>query len=380
MSVKTPEKEKEKSRLKVSSAVLIAIFAVCAVLNGASWLSAGFSDWYRNSIFLKLQPAASGVSGIFPFSAGEIMICIAVFGGISMLVSYIILMLCKKGKRKRISLVYGRIIAWILMYITVTETMNCFIMYHCRSFASVYGISENTYSPEELYELAFKIAEKCNEASGNVSRDENGYFILTADIYSEADAAMNGISGTYSTLSGYYPKPKAIFFSDIMTKFNLLGIYFPFSMESNYNPRMYPVELPSTVCHEYAHLKGWIREDEANFISYLACVNSDDPDFVYSGYLSALSYLRSKVYSEPAFTQEEVSALYNYIDETVSFDIAEGHRVFIKAQESKAGTVMASVSDAAMETTLKLNGVKDGKKSYGRFVDLLLNYYADREV
>ena len=35
---------------------------------------------------------------------------------------------------------------------------------------------------------------------------------------------------------------------------------------------------------------------------------------------------------------------------------------------------IAAVSDAAMEASLKMNGVADGKKSYGRMVDLLLNY------
>ena len=48
-------------------------------------------------------------------------------------------------------------------------------------------------------------------------------------------------------------------------------------------------------------------------------------------------------------------------------------------QESDEGLfdskTVAEVSDKAMETSLKLNGIEDGKKSYGRMVDLLLNYY-----
>ncbi|MGN1101905.1 MAG: DUF3810 domain-containing protein, partial [Huintestinicola sp.] len=289
--------EKSKFRIKKWVVVLIALFAVCIALNVAAWLSTDFSDWYRNNIFLGFQPAASGLSGLAPFSIGEILICIGVFGGIGMIISYIVLMIIKKGKRRKISAVYGTILAWILAYITVTETLNCFIMYHCSTFASNYGISENTYTADQLYSVAMELAYKCREASQNVKRSGSN-FQLTSDLNSAASAAMNGISDKYDTLSGYYPRAKAIDFSTLMTQFGLLGIYFPFSMEANYNPKMYSAELPSTVCHEYAHLKGWIQEDEANFISYLACINSDEPDFVYSGYLSAVDYMRSKIYND----------------------------------------------------------------------------------
>ena len=44
--------------------------------------------------------------------------------------------------------------------------------------------------------------------------------------------------------------------------------------------------IPHTICHELSHLKGFMREDEANFIGYLACIGSDSPDFRYSGYLT----------------------------------------------------------------------------------------------
>ena len=50
-----------------------------------------------------------------------------------------------------------------------------------------------------------------------------------------------------------------------------------------------------------------------------------------------------------------------------------------EVQESDKGLIdsktVAEVSDKAMETSLKLNGVEDGKRSYGRMVDLLLDWY-----
>ena len=35
--------------------------------------------------------------------------------------------------------------------------------------------------------------------------------------------------------------------------------------------------------HEQTHLRGFMNEAEANFVAYLACENSSDPYFEYSG-------------------------------------------------------------------------------------------------
>lgn len=355
--------------------IIAVILAVCAVLFAVSRRSAAFADSYRDNVFSKLQAVFGRISGALPFSLGELMIMIALLGGISLIAVYIILMIRKKGRRRKISAVCSLIVLWIVTFVMLTETLNCFIMYRCSSFASVYGIGEEKFTADELYSLAMTITEKCNEAEALIERDENGNMLITCDVYAESKAAMLNISSEYPTLSGYYPDPKGILCSGVMTRFDLLGIYFPFSLEANYNEDMYNSELPETICHEFAHLKGWIKEDEANFISYLACIESGSPELVYSGYMSALSYLRSKVYREASVSDEDKAALFSAANDNVVHDLVEKGRIFREAKETKLGTAMSVVSDKAMETSLRLNGVSDGVKSYGRFVDLLLNYY-----
>lgn len=368
-----------KKRISRQWIVIGLIFAICIIFNCASWLSKDFSDFYRDNVFLLFQPFWSGITGIFPFSVGEIMICIAVFGGIGAIISYIILMIRCKGRRLRISSVYGRILGWVLAFVMTALSFNFFTLYHCSTFASVHGISENEYTSRQLYDLTVEMVKLCNEANRNVERDSEGRFILNAELNDEAVEAMLSVSEEYPTLSGYYPRPKTIAFSKLMTQFNLLGIYFPYSMEANYNPLMYEAEMPATVCHEYAHLKGWIQEDEANFISFLTCISSDDPDFVYSGYLLAVDYMYSKVYYDEVITTDEIAELVLMMDKDVRFDLNEQHVIFREMQKSKVGQAAAKVSDAAMDASLVFNGVEDGKKSYGRFVDLLLNYYLGTE-
>lgn len=367
-------KNKSKS-FRIQFIIIAAVLAVCGILCAISWKSTAFSDFYRDNVFLKLQSVFGRISGVLPFSLGELMIAIAIFGGITLIAVYIVLMIKRKGSRKKISAVCSLILLWAVTFVMLTETLNCFIMYHCSTFASVHGISEDKFTGTELYDLAVKMTEKCNEAEKLIQRDADGNMLLTCDVDAETKAAMQGISEEYPTLSGYYPDPKGILCSGVMTRFDLLGIYFPFSLESNYNTEMYNSELPDTICHEFAHLKGWIQEDEANFIAYLACIESGSPELVYSGYMSALSYLRSKVYRENSISDEDKNALFAMASDNVRYDLSEKGRIFREAKETKLGTAMATVSDKAIETSLRLNGVSDGAKSYGRFVDLLLNYY-----
>ena len=65
--------------------------------------------------------------------------------------------------------------------------------------------------------------------------------------------------------------------------------------------------IPHTICHELSHLRGFMREDEANFIGFLACIGSEDPEYRYSGYLSGWIYAGNALAGEDyeAYRQSE---------------------------------------------------------------------------
>ena len=45
------------------------------------------------------------------------------------------------------------------------------------------------------------------------------------------------------------------------------------------------------MAHEAAHHQGYYKENEANYLSFLACITSDDPTLRYSGYMRAYHYV-----------------------------------------------------------------------------------------
>ena len=164
---------------------------------------------------------------------------------------------------------------------------------------------------------------------------------------------------------------------------HMQGYYFPFSMEANYNDVMHILNFPSTMCHELAHLRGYIYEDEANFIGYLACVESEDAFFQYAGYLSVLVYLRNDIYK----ARREDRAAYEEAIERIAPVEVEARvwedNVFVVQEEwdridGKAlidTEVVDKAADVFINTNLKIHGISDGAVSYSRVVKLLLQYY-----
>ena len=372
-------KMKKCRKLKKSTKILISIFALCVILNALAWISTDFCDWYTKYIFPVWGNTLGRLTSLVPFSVGEILIIIALIGVPLSVILLLILLIKKKGRRKKVLKAYGLTYLWIIAFIALVETLNCFILYHCSTFAQLYDIPQKEHTTAQLEQLCEDLIVKANELAVQVERDQEGNFVLTADLNETAKEAMQNLGEEFPQLKGYYVTPKVVKNSYFMSQQYLMGIYFPFSMEANYNDLMYPSNMPDTVCHELAHTKGFIQEDEASFIAFLACTRSDNVEYRYSGYMSALKYVINKV--EQYSTDEKKSELGDMISTQVAIDYWGNIDYWQGVQQEDKGLIssktVAEISEKAMETSLKLNGVSDGKKSYGRMVDLLLNYYYD---
>lgn len=365
------------SKLHISTRCMLIIVALMIVLNVVAWCSTTFSDWYAETVFPAISRVFSQIWGHLSFSVGEIMIAIAILLVIGGLITWIILMIFKKGKRWKISCIFGRIAGWILTFVFVTETCNCFVLYHATSFGEKY-FTVQTYTNEELLTLYTDLVDIANDLSTQVERDEDGNFILQDDLYTTASKAMQNLGQTYTFLQGEYPLPKPIAASYLMSQMRLTGIYFPFSLEANYNADMMDINLPDTICHEFSHLRGVMQEDEAGFISFLACIQSESIDFQYSGVISALEYVQNALISgNVADIDDALNARADGVQQDMFSFVPEDY--WEEKQETVpvliATETVQTMSDTAMDTSLKLNGVEDGKQSYSRIVNLLLAYW-----
>ena len=274
--------------------IAIALFTV--ILNVVAWNSSAFCDWYIAYIFPIWVNTYGRLTGLVPFSVGEIMLLLAVILGGAALLLWLVALICRK--LRRIIGFYYKFAAWTVLAVSLVMTLNCFILYHATPFSKTYfpAYEQEEYTLEELLEVRNLVVEECNRLSGLMKRDEEGNILYDGDLREQAIVSMKQLGKNYGRLSGFYPKPKPLYASDFFSQQYMCGYYFPFSMEANYNDVMYIMNMPSTLCHELAHLKGYIFEDEANFIGFLACVNSEELLFQYSGYLSVLNYLDNDFY------------------------------------------------------------------------------------
>ena len=382
----------ENARHKVGRVYICIFFSILILtllLNLCAWKVEGFSDTYRRSVFPVWGLTLGKITSHFNFSVGEYMIFFGLFLAALFVLSMILFIVNKLAHRSvRHQVSFFRGFVMTLDVVALVMTLNCFIIYHCSTFDKEYmedKVSKGGYSYFELASVRDYVVDRVNELSKGMMHDEEGNVIYNGtmdQMKAEAVAAMQNLGTKYPELSGNYNVPKELMCSDFISQQSMRGYYFPFSMESNINNKMTTINMPSTMCHELAHTKGFIYEDEANFIAYLACINSDDTYFQYSGYLSVLYYLDND------FKTACGKGTFIYSSHAAISDRVKNDNVFLTASARKAMEKNAVVptktvqkgAKAFINTNLVVNGIPDGDISYSRVVGLMLEYYEGSEM
>ena len=148
------------------------------------------------------------------------------------------------------------------------------------------------------------------------------------------------------------------------------GYLNPFTNEAqvNYLGPMY--SFPMTGNHEMAHQMGYASESECNFIGFLASVKNDDLYIQYSGYSMALRYCLSN-------WQAKDETVFKQLLKTVHPGILKNYKEseqFWKQYD----TIIDKGFHAFYDQFLKVNQQKDGMEGYSKFVNLMVNYYKEK--
>ena len=259
--------ENKKSHKK-SFRIYLSIVAVLLLLQVVAWSSRSLSDAYIDYIFPIWVNTYGRITGLFPFSVGEwlivagiLVVLAAVVLGCSLLIPA-----CRHSEKycRGVKGYFG-FFAWTLLAVFAIMTLNCTMIYHGSTFSEKYFGEEEAQEQttqertEELLRIYNDIVRHCNELSEVMERDDSGAVVYWGGVDSRGNAVdmedkaidvMQSLGKRYDQLDGYYPRPKAMFFSDFMCQMYMCGYYFPFSMEANYNDVMYIMEKPATMCHE----------------------------------------------------------------------------------------------------------------------------------
>ena len=372
---------RRRLRCRLTAAVLFLIISASMMA-----LAAGkpqFAEWYSENIYPAFVDSIGRLWGIFPFSVSELVLYILIAAfvlSLAVMVTKSVKSMKEKKKFRRqstdtaVSSGAARAAAsWLSCILLATGilaflyTICCGINYHRRSFSEEEGIVTYRYTAQELKDVCLWLTEEVNALSGEVDRGSSGVMTLEAPEGEGAVEAMRDLAEEFPALEGYYPQPKKLLVSEILSYQGLTGIYSPFTVEANYNGDMTAYNIPFTACHELSHLRGFMQEEEANFIAFLACIGAERTDFQYSGYLSGWVYCMNALYRADHESWREVRPL---LAEEAGPDL-EADSAFWDEYEGR----ISETADKINDTYLKVNGQADGVRSYSRMVDLIVAYF-----
>jgi len=311
--------------------------------------------------------------GLFPFSVAEILLTLIIIIGIAGTVLLIIKIKKSKGSRKRIFAKTAIGLALVASTALLGFILGCGINYNRKTFIYDSNIDfSNTGFTQEQLKLVFSLL--CDEVSKvipHVQTDEDGAFLLTDSISITAPAAMRNLAEHFPRLDVYYPRPKPVFFSGFMSDAFVLGVFSPFTIESNYNNITPDNQKVFTALHELAHNAGFMREDEANFIAFLAGRESGVTDLEYAAYL----YVMNRILVEIEDTESRYEVI-GLIPEQALVDIRRQNSFWWERYNlNPVVEVIIEVSSTVNDAYLKSQGQEDGVESYGKVIDLVMAMY-----
>ncbi len=327
---------------------------------------------YSRALYPRLAGFLSCLTGWLPFSLGE--------AGLAALGLGLALLLVRLGReiRRRRAMPWralGRLLGGGLIGGGAAYLAFLFLWglnYQRQPFGRTAGLETGPAPLAELRALGRELAEGANRLRQGLAEDEGGVMRLpdgTAGARLRTEEGFRRVAALYPVLEGRCSRVKPVLASPLLARLGITGLYCPFTGEPNLNTTLPDPEVPFSASHEIAHQRGFAREDEANYLGYLACRLHPDADFRYSGVLAASLYALDELRrADP----EAVALLENLRSSAVRRDL-EALAAWAARYRGPLGRASARINDAY----LRAQGQREGAGSYGRMVELLL---AERRI
>ena len=369
-----PKKEKFKFKdiFQYVPIWCMVIFGI-TILSGIMYLiyrqNPAVADFMNDTFGRAVRFILAKISGILPWSIIETIIIASPI--IFFVAFFILYRVVDKGKKK-----YARVCFTYLAIACIT--VNSFLLAFQPSFYNPtidkkLGFDRQKVSATQLYDTGLILLNKC-EAELDYVNFPVGTYSSMMMTYNELNTEMNkawlNTNEKYPSFQRMQSRVKPVMLSFLWTYTHISGMYTSLTGEANINVNYPDYIIVSSAAHEMAHQRGVGREDEANFVAFLVCSNSDNPYVRYSGYLDAFNAVANALYSAD---KELYSQLMAQRDDRIYQEQVAYGKFFEKYQTNTA----SKISDAVNDTSIKIHGQESGIKSYGLVVDLLVAFYAD---
>lgn len=359
------------------SCPLFALLAFSlAVVSGTIHLvclaSPAFADFFNIHIAGVVRFLLAKITGIFPTSLGELTVLCMPFVLISVIV--FVIYNTKKERYRLLTRFFACAFAVVsLFYSTFVFTLG--MGYRGTALEEKLDLDRKELSASELEETTLYLIEQINAYVDEIRFIKDSSSVMPysfEEMNRKLNEAYKNASERYPFVMGYSSNIKPVMASKFLSRAGLLGMYSYYTGETNVNTDYMDYTLVFTCAHELSHQRGISREDDANFMAFLVCLESDDPYINYAGYLNMLEYMLSPLYQ--ALKAEGRSSRYSAILKKLDAKVLAEIGVSSQKTEENRG-VISTVTNKVNDTYIKTQGVSSGSQSYGLVVELTAAYY-----
>jgi hypothetical protein len=346
-------------KVLISAAAVIIIIRIFS--SNGYWVESGYSSGFYSLFSAILR----FLFGWIPFSLGDIIYLVAgcwLFW--KLLKNTGLLFRGKLSWRILLKKISYLIAGFVFIYII----FNLFwgINYNRKGIAYQLDLAQLHYDTTDLKVLQDLLLQKVNSSKISLLRQGKGY-PSNNELFRRAENCYTEVSKKYSFLRYKNPSVKSSLYGWFGNYLGFTGYYNPFTGEAQVNTGVPRFLIPFIATHEMAHQLGYAKENEANFVGYLAGINSSDTLFHYSVYFDLFVYANREVfyfdstYSRNALQQLDPGVISD-LRELAQFD--RNHRSFLEP----AITWMYG-------NYLKMNQQPQGIRSYNAVIGMLIAYY-----
>ena len=348
--------------------IILITAALCALIHMLCTFSSALADFMIRYPNAAVRWILAHLTNFIPFSFAEMVIWI-----IPLLLAVLVglgIHLVRKGSDRA----YKKYLCALMCILFSLYSMFVLTLapgYRGKPLDEKIGLTQQDVSAEQLRETALWLAEKTNEYIDGQAFETGGFSCMPYSL-DEMNGKLNdayaNLADKYSFVSHLRSNLKYIILSEPMTYTHISGVYSYYTGEANINVNFPDYSVPFTAAHELAHQRGIAPENEANFVAFLACLESNDRYILYSAYSNMLEYCMSALYEADDDMYYEV---YRTFDDRLIGEFNAYSRFYDKYRENVVGEVSHAINDSYLQS----QGQKAGSKSYGLVVDLAVAYY-----
>jgi hypothetical protein len=345
---------------------LLTLFFLAVLIKLLSLNAAFIERYYTYGIYPIISRVLRLLLGWIPFSVGDLVYIFA-FIFLVLKAWKLIHLLAKRKVKEYLSWIlfrkYLKLVLWIYIIFNIFWGLN----YDRQGIARQLDLKVERYSKEDLFNVTRILQQRLNYYAALEDSSKRTELNRNQFLFREGIKNYDSIRKQYPFLSYSFPSVKPSVFSAVGHYFGFSGYLNPFTGEAQMNTVEPVFTKPFVIDHEIAHQLGYGKENEASFVSYLACKNSSNVDFHYSVYYE----LFFDAFTECAMTGDTI--FMKQVRKDLHVRVKRDRRDEIQFRQNRRNAMQPYVSDF-YNNYLKLNNQPKGLATYNEVIAWLIAF------